>query len=240
MVLTGQGLSVIASAIEEARRIFERMNSYATFRIAETIRVLMFMTLSILIFDFYPVTAIMIVLLAVLNDFPIMMIAYDNVNVAPNPVRWNMHRVLIIASFLGLMGVGESFLLFWYVDSVMHLPREVIQTIIFLKLLVAGHLTIYVTRNQGWFWQKPWPAMRLFVTAEATQVLGTLMAVYGLFVRPIGWRYALAVWAYALAWLPIECFITLMVRRAVDLRANHQQVQLEQSQWKVKVSLFSF
>ncbi len=151
------------------------------------------------------------------------MIAYDTVNVAPKPVRWNMHRVLIIASCLGLMGVGESFLLFWYVDSVMHFPREIIQAIIFLKLLVAGHLTIYVTHNQGWFWHKPWPAVRLFVTAEATQVLGTLMAVYGLFVTPIGWRYARAVWAYALAWLPIECFIALMVRRAVDLRANHHK-----------------
>ena len=192
------------------------MTSYATFRIAETIRVLAFMTLSILIFDFYPVTAVMIVLLAVLNDFPIMMIAYDNAKVAPAPVRWNMHRVLIIASCLGLMGVGETFLLFWYVDSVMHLPREAIQTIIFVKLLVAGHLTIYVTRNQSWFFSDPWPSARLFFTCEATQIIGTLIAVYGLFVTPIGWNYALAVWAYALVWLPIESAIAIAVRRQMD------------------------
>ena len=94
LVLTAPGLSVIARAVEEARRIFERMTAYATFRIAETIRVLVFMTLSILIFDFYPVTAVMIVLLAILNDFPILMIAYDNVRVAARPVRWDMHKVL--------------------------------------------------------------------------------------------------------------------------------------------------
>ncbi|MGD8430894.1 MAG: plasma-membrane proton-efflux P-type ATPase, partial [Ectothiorhodospiraceae bacterium] len=69
LVLTAPGLSVITGAIEEARRIFERMNSYATYRIAETIRVLLFMTLSILVFNFYPVTAVMIILLALLNDF---------------------------------------------------------------------------------------------------------------------------------------------------------------------------
>ena len=78
LVLTASGLSVIATAIEEARRIFERMTAYAIYRIAETIRVLLFMTASILIFNFYPVTAIMIVLLALLNDIPIMMIADDN------------------------------------------------------------------------------------------------------------------------------------------------------------------
>ncbi|HDO51549.1 MAG TPA: plasma-membrane proton-efflux P-type ATPase, partial [Rhizobiales bacterium] len=92
LILTESGLSVIARAIEEARKIFERMTSYAVFRIAETIRVLLFMTLSILVFNFYPVTAIMIVLLAILNDFPIMMIAYDNAPVAERPVRWDMHR----------------------------------------------------------------------------------------------------------------------------------------------------
>jgi H+-transporting ATPase len=216
LVLTAPGLSVITLAIEEARRIFERMTSYATFRIAETIRVLLFMTLSIVVFNFYPVTAVMIVLLAILNDFPIMMIAYDNVPVARAPVRWNMHRVLTVASVLGVLGLVSSFLLFWFVDDVLKLPREMTQSIIFLKLLIAGHLTIYVTRSQGWFWSRPWPSLKLFGTCEATQVLGTLVAVYGVFMQPIGWGYALAVWAYALAWLPIASAVAVAVRRLVD------------------------
>ncbi|WP_209011544.1 plasma-membrane proton-efflux P-type ATPase [Roseibium aggregatum] len=233
VVLTGSGLSVITAAIDEARRIFERMNSYATFRIAETIRVLLFMTLSILIFDFYPVTAIMIVLLAILNDFPIMMIAYDNALTAKKPVRWNMHRVLTVAACLGAVGVVESFLLFWYADTVLKLPRETIQTLIFLKLLVAGHLTIYVTRNQRWFWQPPYPALRLFLTTEVTQVIGTLVAVYGIFIAPIGWTYALGVWAYALAWIPIESAIAVMVRHLLDLQADRQKDYLARTETRL-------
>lgn len=226
VVLTGPGLSVIKTAIEEARKIFERMTSYATFRIAETIRVLLFMTLSILVFDFYPVTAIMIVLLAILNDFPIMMIAYDNALGAPKPVRWNMRRVLTIATCLGVIGVIETFILLWYVDEVLKLPREILQTVIFLKLLVAGHLTIYVTRNQSWFWQPPWPSLKLFLTCEATQILGTLVAVYGMFITPIGWKYALLVWAYALAWLPLEGALAVAVRRLIDFETEHQRKHL--------------
>lgn len=215
LVLTAPGLSVITRAIEESRRIFERMTSYATYRIAETIRVLLFMTLSIVIFDFYPVTAIMIVLLAILNDVPIMMIAYDNVPVAPQPVQWDMDRVLTTSVTLGIIGVIESFGLFWFAERYLHMPRPTLQTLIFLKLLVAGHLTIYITRNTGWFWQRPWPNWRLFWACEATQVLGTLAAVYGWIVHPIGWAYALLVWGYALVWFFIENAGKIIAYRAV-------------------------
>ena len=87
IILTLPGLSVIIDAIKESRQIFQRMNNYSIYRIAETIRVLIFMTLSILVFNFYPVTAIMIVLLALLNDLPIMTIAYDNVKYSNEPER---------------------------------------------------------------------------------------------------------------------------------------------------------
>ena len=220
LVLTAPGIGVITHAIAEARRIFERMSSYATFRIAETIRVLLFMTGSILVFDFYPVTAIMIVLLAMLNDLPIMMIAFDNAPTAEKPVRWNMARVLTVASALGVTGLVASFLLFWYADRVLHIDRAVIQTVIFLKLLVAGHLTLYVTRSQHWFWSRPWPSWKMFVVLEATQVVGTLFAVYGIFVTPIGWTYAAIVWAYALAWLPISSAAAIVVRRLFDIDAG--------------------
>ena len=153
LVLTAPGLSIIATAIEEARRIFERMTSYAIYRIAETVRLLLFMTASILIFNFYPVTAIMVVLLALLNDLPIMMIAYDNAPIAAKPVRWDMPRVLTIASVLGLFGVFSSFGLFWLVRDYLKLAPPLVQSLVFLKLLVAGHMTIYLTRNKGAIWE---------------------------------------------------------------------------------------
>jgi H+-transporting ATPase len=149
LVLTASGLSVITTAIEEARRIFERMTAYAMYRIAETTRLLLFMTTAILIFDFYPVTAIMVVLLALLNDIPIMMIAYDNAPFALRPVKWDMERVLTVASTLGSYGVLESFVLYWLARNYFGISAVVLQVVIFLKLLVSGHMTIYLTRNKG-------------------------------------------------------------------------------------------
>jgi H+-transporting ATPase len=224
LVLTAKGLSVITAAISEARKIFERMNSYAIYRIAETIRVLLFMTLAIVVFNFYPVTAVMIVIIAVLNDFPIMMIAYDNTVVAPRPVRWDMERVLTVSSVLGVSGVIAVFILFWIAEKYLHMSRPAVQSLMFLKLLVAGHLTIYITRSAGTFWKRPWPNWRLVVACEATQVIGTLAAVYGWGMTPLGWKYALLVWGYALVWFFINDMAKVQVYKILHLgSASHQR-----------------
>lgn len=222
LVLTAPGLSVITTAIAEARRIFERMTSYAIYRIAETIRVLLFMAASILVFNFYPVTAVMVVLLALLNDIPIMMIAYDNAPVAEKPVRWDMGRVLTIASVLGVYGVIESFGLFWIVRDYLMLPSSIVQPLIFLKLLVSGHMTIYLTRNKGPIWERPWPSWKLVVPCEATQLIGTLAVVYGLFMEPTGWRYAALVWAYSLTTFLGASMVKLAAYRLLEHRLFEQ------------------
>ncbi|HYX10089.1 MAG TPA: plasma-membrane proton-efflux P-type ATPase, partial [Bacteroidales bacterium] len=201
LVLTKPGLGVIINAIEEARRIFERMTGYATYRITESLRVVLFMTISIIALRFYPVTAIMVVLLAILNDIPIMTIAFDNVPTADHPVRWDMKRVLGMSTILSIGGVISSFLFFWFIYEYSGWDQHVIRTMIFLKLLVAGHMTIYLTRNTGWFWQKPYPNWILFVSLESTQVIGTLFAVYGWLIHPIGWGKAGIAWGYALVWM---------------------------------------
>jgi H+-transporting ATPase len=198
-VLTKLGLSVIIDTIKESRKIFQRMNNYAIYRIAETVRVLIFLTLVIIAFDFYPLTAVMIIILALLNDLPIMMIAYDNVRIREKPVRWNMRSVLTVASLLGVTGVVSSFLLFIIGTYVFNLDAATIQTLIFLKMTVGGHMTIYLARTGvHHFWERPFPSSHLFLTAEITQLIGTLIAVYGVFMTPIGWGLAGFVWGYAL------------------------------------------
>lgn len=130
IVLLSPGLAVIIEAVEEARKIFQRMNSYAIYRIAETIRVLFFMTLSILVFNFYPVTAVMIVLLALLNDGAILSIAYDRVRPMNRPEAWDMRLVLGLATVLGTLGVVSSFGLFYLAERAFHLDRATIRTLI--------------------------------------------------------------------------------------------------------------
>ena len=215
IVLLTPGLSVIIDAIKESRRIFQRMNSYAIYRIAETLRVLFFMTLAILIFNFYPLTAVMIVMLALLNDGAILSIAYDNVHYKDQPEAWNMRMVLGISTVLGIIGVVSAFGLFFLGERVFHLDREHIQTLMYLKLSVAGHLTIFLTRTRGPFWSIR-PARILLAAVIGTQIVATLIAVYGFFMTPLGWGWAGFVWGYALVWFLFNDRLKLLAYRIFD------------------------
>jgi H+-transporting ATPase len=215
IVLMTPGLSVIIDAIKESRRIFQRMNSYAIYRIAETLRVLLFMTLAILIFNFYPLTAVMIVMLALLNDGAILSIAYDNVHYKDQPEAWNMRMVLGISTVLGVIGVVSAFGLFYLGERVFHLDRAHIQTLMYLKLSVAGHLTIFLTRTRGPFWSIR-PAKILWIAVLGTQIAATLIAVYGLFMTPLGWGWTGFVWGYALVWFLVNDRVKLLAYRIFD------------------------
>ena len=216
IVLVTPGLSVIIDAIKESRRIFQRMNSYAIYRIAETLRVLIFMTLAILVFKFYPLTAIMIVMLALLNDGAILSIAYDNVRYRNAPEAWNMRLVLGVATVLGLVGPMAAFGLFYLGDSTFKLGHPQLQTMMYLMLSVAGHLTIFQTRTRGPWWSTR-PAWILLGAVCGTQIVATLIAVYGAgLVTPLGWMYAGIVWAYAFACFLITDPIKLLAYRVLD------------------------
>jgi H+-transporting ATPase len=219
IVLMTPGLSVIIDAIKESRKIFQRMNSYAIYRITETIRVLLFMTLSIVVFNFYPVTTIMIVLLALLNDGAILTIAYDRVRYSNKPEAWNMPVVLGLATVLGITGVIASFGLFYLGERVFHLNQATIQTLMYLKLSVAGHLTIFVTRTRGPFWSQK-PARVLVAAVLGTQFVATMFAIFGIFMAPIGWQWALVVWGYALIWFLISDRVKLATYRVFDTKGT--------------------
>jgi H+-transporting ATPase len=215
IVLTKPGLSVIIDAIKESRKIFHRMTNYDTYRIAETIRMLLFITASIIVFKFYPVTALMIVLLALLNDLPIMTIAYDNVKYSDKPERWDMGTLLGIATFLGIIGVFSSFGMLYVGTVVLKLDPLVLQSFIYLKLSVAGHLTVFVARTKGPFWSVK-PAKPLFLAVIVTQLTATLITVYGILLPAMGWGLALLVWGYALSLFVVTDFAKVRLYKLLD------------------------
>lgn len=218
LVLTAPGLSVIIKAVEEARKIFERMNSYAIYRITETIRIMFFVVLAMIAFNFYPVTAIMIILLAFFNDVPIMTIAYDNTWLDPEPVRWNMRRVLTVSTVLGLIGVVETFGILVIARKWLELDDSQIQTFIFLKLAVAGHLTLFVARTRKPILSRPFPAGILLWSAVITKLLATLIVAYGLgLMTPISWGNIGLIWGYCIVWVFIEDWAKIKVYRHTDL-----------------------
>ncbi|OIK27439.1 plasma-membrane proton-efflux P-type ATPase [Streptomyces malaysiense] len=224
LVLTAPGLSVIIAAIERARIIFERMNSYAIYRVTETIRIVLFVVAAMIAFNTYPINAILIILLALFNDLPIMTIAVDNTPLDPQPVRWDMRRVLSVATVLGTIGVVETFLMLLLARQWLHLDTSHIQTLIFLKLAVAGHLTLFVARSRGPLLSRPWPAPAMLWAAIGTKVLATALVGFGLgLVTPVSWAQIGFVWVYCIAWVFVEDWAKLAVYRHLDHSSTHHR-----------------
>ena len=212
LILTAPGLSTIINAIRVSRQIFERIESYVYYRIAMTLDIMVLVVASIVFFEFQPITAIMIVALALLDDIPIMTIAYDNVPAASRPVRWDMHHILVFASLMGLFSVIETLGLLltglrWLADpqlqAVFHLDARQLRTVMFLQLAVGGHLLLFVVRTKRFLFEPPYPSARLFWAIVATQIAAILICYVGVGVPAIPLIAIIGVWIYCLVWMVV-------------------------------------
>ncbi len=236
LILTEPGLSTIVNAIVEARKIFERIRSYVYYRIAMTLDIMFVVVLAYVFFGFQPLTAIMIVVLALLDDIPIMTIAYDNVETAARPVRWQMQRILMFSSLMGLLAIAQSFGLVlagmeWMSDPKLMaqfaLDHHHLQTMLFLQLAAGGHLLLFVVRTRGTILAPPFPSMPLFLAIVATQAVAALMCAFGILVPQLPWSLIGIVWLYCLAWMVIIDGFKLIYYRILDQR-DHKQMSLSQ------------
>ena len=229
LILTAPGLSTIVNAIVESRQIFERITSYVYYRIAMTIDIMFVVVLSSVVFGFQPLTAIMIVALALLDDIPIMTIAYDNVRVAPQPVRWEMRRIISFSSIMGMMALAQSFGLvligkFWMQNpdlmAIVKMDFPHLQSMLFLQLAAGGHLLLFVVRARGWFFQSPYPSAPLFLAVMGTQIIAVLMCAFGVLVPQLPWLMIGLVWAYVLVWMVVLDFVKLGYFHFADRRIS--------------------
>jgi H+-transporting ATPase len=229
LILTAPGLSTIVNAIVGARQIFQRIQSYVYYRIAMTLDIMLLVVAAIVFFEFQPLTAVMIVVLALLDDIPIMTIAYDNVSAAPKPERWNMHRVLVFSCLMGLFSFAESMgLLLIGLEWISHpahalfpIDRQALQTMVFLQLAVGGHLLLFVVRTRHSVFAPPYPSLPLFGAIVATQIAAILICAFGILVPKLSWQAIAAVWIYSLLWMVAIDIVKLFYLRFAAERDSH-------------------
>jgi H+-transporting ATPase len=188
--------------------------------------------LSIIFLNFAPLTAIMIVIMSLLDDVPIMTIAFDNTPVSDKPIRWEMPRLLGVSAVLGLFSIVESFGLLLIGIRVLSHPHlqeyfgltdeHQLQTVMFLQLVVGGHLLLFVTRTERWFLMPPFPAVPLLVAIFFTQILAVLMCAFGWLVPSIPWTLIGWVWVYNIAWMFVLGGVRLLTERFAAYRTARQ------------------
>jgi len=226
LILTAPGLSVISTAIDEARRIFGRITTYTIYRVALTMDIMFLVVLASVFLGFQPLTAVMIVIMSLLDDVPIMTIAYDRTPVSPKPMRWKMPRLLSLSAVLGIFCIAQSFGLLLIGMEILSDPalrerfgltdQSHLQTVMFLQLVAGGHLLLFVTRSETWFLKPPYPAPILLAAILATQLLAVVMCAFGLLMPAISWSLIGWIWLYNIMWMFLLGGVRLLTERLLD------------------------
>lgn len=203
LVLLKPGISVIKDAVIESRKIFSRIYTYSVYRISESFRLIVTITILGVLLGTYPLTPIQLILLALLNDLPIISLAFNRVKVAHSPSSINVKNRFKLSCIFGIVGVFNSILLYLGAVYIFHLDAAIIQTLYFLKLTVGGHLLLYIAHTEG-RWYKFLPSKEVIIATSVTQLIATFLAISGTFMpAAISWQLAVFVWLWALGWMQI-------------------------------------
>lgn len=224
VILTRPGLKVIINGVREGKMVFSRMKNYVIYRISETYRIIFFITLTVLIFNLKPLGPNQIVLLAIMNDIPILAIAGDRVTENVGPESWRLKRLVIVGSVLGTVGILASFLLFFIYNHSYHLhylqTYGQVQTAMFLKLSIGGHMLFFCARNRRSWWRPPAPSRSLLAAILGTMLISTTISTVGLgsLLPRLPIAFVGLTWMWCLVWMQITDGVKLFTYRVLDKR----------------------
>ncbi|KAJ3252431.1 hypothetical protein HDU77_005136 [Chytriomyces hyalinus] len=208
IVLLAAGLSTIVDGVKTSRAIFQRMRSYALYRIASTIHFLLFFFISICAFGF-SLPPILIIMIAVLNDAATLVISVDNAQISQRPDKWRLGQLLTLSAVLGVLLMIISFAHFFVAKDAFGLttlPEKdnenvenagKLQTIMYLQISSCPHFVIFSTRLPGYFYENA-PSWVFILAVAGTQVFAMFMSIYGVKVfeaTAIGWGWGVSVLA---------------------------------------------
>ncbi|HVT01738.1 MAG TPA: plasma-membrane proton-efflux P-type ATPase, partial [Patescibacteria group bacterium] len=203
IVLLSEGIGVIKDAIIESRKIFERLYTYSLYRISESLRLIVTIAILGILYGIYPLTPLQIILIALLNDIPIISLATDRVRTTNRPSKIDPKKRFTLSSLFGFVGVLNSILLFVVVKNIWHFSPSVIQTMFFLKLTVSGHMLIYIAHTKQRWW-KFLPSKGVIWATTITQLIATTLALTGfLMSSKLSIAQTIFVWIWAFMWMQV-------------------------------------
>ncbi|KAF9100911.1 hypothetical protein BGX29_006146 [Mortierella sp. GBA35] len=186
IVLLAPGLSTIVDGLMTSRAIFQRMRSYALYRITSTIHFLMFFFVVVMAYD-WTLPAHLLILICILNDLATLVIAIDNAQLSPHPDKWRIGQLIFMSFTLGICLTALSFahfFIFWKcfgyepVTTPGNGPEHRLESVMYLHISSAPHFVIFSTRLTGYFWVNL-PSPLFAAVIIGTQIVALLMVVFG-------------------------------------------------------------
>jgi H+-transporting ATPase len=203
IVILEDGISVIKDTVIEARKIFSRLYSYAVYRISESFRVIFNILVIGLLYRNFPLLPIQLIILTLLNDIPIVSLAFNRVEAPRKPAKATSKKKFYLGTALGMVGLVNSLIFFFLAKDIFGASWGAIQTMFFLKLSVSGHMLIFVAHTKK-RWYKFLPSKTVIISTLATQLVATGLVYFGILMQSISWEMILIVWIWGLFWMQIS------------------------------------
>ncbi|OLY83967.1 putative cation-transporting ATPase [Smittium mucronatum] len=227
IILLESGLSSIIDGVLVSRAIFQRMRSYALYRITSTIHFLIFFFIITLAFN-WKMSPSLLILIAVLNDAATIVIAFDNAQVSKTPDKWRIGQLITLSVILGSLLSVLSFAVFFVARDAYKIPVHSLfkpkaelagldhrmQSIIYLNISSAPHFVIFSTRLSDFFFMNV-PSFTFSFAVISTQVFATILCSVGIkgFVDKIGFA-----WGFSLLGISFIFFVILDVVKVYVMR----------------------
>eukprot|EP00435_Cladocopium_sp_Y103_P054673 s391_g17.t2 len=215
MILTTEGLSAVFGAVVESRKIFARLFSYVSYRLAATIQILLYLSILVYVFD-CTLDPLYVILLALFNDVTMIPVAEDtggipgdNQTAAAEPQHAVVGHLIGFSMTLGIFQSVASIIFYLCMDMGLihgieshrvtgHYPTSVhAQNAIWLQVSIAAEFLIFSARSPGLFFFSR-PSTELLFSTMAGNVVSTLLAVYA-FPEPLSLGECVTVWVYDIA-----------------------------------------
>lgn len=221
IVLLSHGIGVIKDALVEARKIFARLQSYTVYRISESFRLILTVLVLGFLYADFPLTPVQLLLLALLNDIPIISLALNRVKRSSRPADLHSRERFVFGMLFGLVGVANSLLMFFLLVDYLHEPWAAVQTAFFLKLTVSGHMLIYVAHTRERWW-KFLPSGSVIAATTLTQAAATGFALLGIFIPQVHPLLVLFVWVWSFFWMQVSELAKWLGKRMMRARGMVQ------------------
>jgi len=184
LVLTEPGLAGVLAAIEEGRRAFRRVHTYALNSIVKKIVTVLFVTAGFVMTGEPILTPLLMIVLLVVGDFLSMSIATDRVTPSRTLNVWRVDALTVTGIVLGIAQLAFATGVLAIGAFALRLAPDALVTLAFLTLVCGGQATIYAVRTNGALWESA-PSAWLVAASVADVVVGVTVATLGHLAAPL-------------------------------------------------------
>lgn len=184
IVLTSPGLGGIVAAINEGRRVFHRVLTYALTMLVNKSVTLIVLGVGLILTGNAVLTPVLQAMSMFAGDFASMARAADRATPSPHPNAWRVRNLVVAALplaffklifLIGVVATGAFRL---------HLSPGQLQTLTFAVLVYAGQGMLFVLRERGRMWRSR-PSLLLMLFSFTDVVIVSTVAIFGFLTPPL-------------------------------------------------------